>query len=66
MRSDLCLTVWILRHKLWGKMPIEGRLRSEHWWQQRLDWLINKEEDPIPPENLWDGKVAKPMEIPND
>lgn len=61
MRSEIGFTVWVLSKKRWGKTFIDGKIRSQRWWQQRLEYLINKEEDPIPSENLWDGK---PVDYP--
>ena len=62
MRSEIGFTVLVLAKRAWGRTLIDNRIRSERWWRQRLEYLINKEEEPIPPENLWDGKpVDYPM-----
>ena len=41
MRSELGLCVRTLFYKEWGKIPINGRLRSQSWWQNRLDELLS-------------------------
>ena len=64
MRSEIGFSVLVLARKAWGRTLIDGKIRSERWWRQRLEYLINKEEDPIPPENLWDGKPAEPVTMP--
>ncbi len=61
MRSDIGMILWILRNKLWGAIPVSGRPRSQVWWRQRLDGLINCPEEPISPENLWE---SKPIDYP--
>ncbi len=61
MRSELGFAVLVLARKEWGRTLIDGRIRSERWWRQRLEYLINKEEDSIPSENLWD---TKPIDYP--
>jgi hypothetical protein len=61
MRSELGFAVLVLARKEWGRTPVAGRLRSERWWRQRLEELINVTEEPIPPENLWD---SKPIDYP--
>ena len=61
---EIGVVVSILKNKSWGKIPIGGRLRSKNWWQNHLQELINFEEDPIPSENLWDGKTAEEIPVP--
>jgi len=61
---EIGIVVSILRKKLWGRIPVGGRLRSKSWWEHYLQELIDKPEDPIPPENLWDGKPAEPAPVP--
>ncbi len=61
MRSEIGFSVLVLARKAWGRTLIDGKIRSERWWRQRLEYLINKEEDPIPSENLWD---SKPVDVP--
>lgn len=56
--------VWVLFHKLWGRVPVNGRLRSQQWWRNRLKELINTPPTQIAPENLWDGCPAEPAPIP--
>jgi hypothetical protein len=41
MRSEIGLCVRTLFNKEWGKVPINGRLRSQFWWQTRLNELLN-------------------------
>lgn len=55
--------VWVLHFKLWGKIPVNGKLRSQQWWRSRLTDIINQPTIHIPPENLWDGKPAEPAPI---
>jgi hypothetical protein len=40
MRSEIGLCVRTLFYKEWGKVPINGRLRSQTWWQNRLNELL--------------------------
>ncbi len=61
--SKIGLIVWILNERLWGKIVIDGRLRSQSWWKNRLESLINKPAISIPPENLWEGIPAEPSPI---
>lgn len=66
IKSEICYIVGILKRKSWGKTLIGGRLRSEYWWRNYLNELINKDEDPIPPENIWDGSpvdYSMPYEV---
>ena len=62
--SEIGLIVGILQDKLWGKIQFNGCLRSERWWQRRLQAIINAPEITISPENLWDGTPAEPAPIP--
>ncbi len=61
MRSEIGFTVLVLARKSWGRTLIDGKIRSERWWRQRLEFLINCPEEPILQENLWDGK---PVDVP--
>ena len=61
MRSEIGFVVGILTKKLWGKITVDGKLRSERWWKSRLENLINEVEEPIPKENLWD---SQPIDYP--
>lgn len=38
-RCEIGECVYVIFHKLWGKYPINGKLRSQHWWQQRRELL---------------------------
>ena len=62
--SEIGLIVSILFYKRWGRIPVNGRPRSEQWWRNRLADLINAPTVEIPPENLWDGSPAEPAPIP--
>ena len=64
MRSEIGFAVRILENKIWGKTPIDGKLRSQRWWRQRLDCLINKDENPLPVEYTWTPCQAEPIPIP--
>ena len=45
--SEIGLIVWILQGKLWSKIQLNNRLRSELWWRNRLQSIINS-----PPVNI--------------
>lgn len=62
--SEIGLIVSILFYKSWGRIPVNGRPRSEQWWRNRLNDLINAPTVEIAPENLWDGCPAEPAPIP--
>ena len=62
--NALGIIVWILHFKLWGKMPVVGRLRSELWWRIQLHNLINGPTINIAQENLWDGCQAQEAPVP--
>lgn len=56
VRSDIGYCVWVLFHKRWGKTPFEGKLRSQMWWQNRLNQFIDAPTTDIPAEtNLRPG-----------
>lgn len=62
MRSDIGYCVWVLFHKKWGQIPIDGRLRSQHWWKTRLQGLIDA---PAVQCNCdWEPKPAETPPIP--
>jgi hypothetical protein len=62
--SEIGLITTILFYKQWGRIPVNGRPRSEQWWRNRLNDLINAPTVEIAPENLWDGNTAEPAPIP--
>jgi hypothetical protein len=62
--DEICLITWILLEKLWSKIQVNGRLRSERWWRNRLQDIFNEPDVIVSPENLWDGKPAEPAPIP--
>ena len=41
MKSEIGECVYILYHKMWGKILIGNCLRSRIWWENRLKYLIN-------------------------
>ena len=47
--SELGLIVWILQRKLWSKIKLNGQLKSESWWNNKLQSIINS--PPIDIEN---------------
>ena len=62
--SEIGLIVDVLLNKSWGKTPVGGRPRSKRWWQDRLESLINKEEDYVLPENMWEPGIVGDIPIP--
>jgi len=40
--SEIGLIVWILQRQLWGKILFNGQLRSQRWWKNRLQSIINE------------------------
>ena len=62
--DEICLITWILLERLWSKIQVNGRLRSERWWRNRLQDVFNEPDVIISPENLWDSKPAEPAPIP--
>jgi hypothetical protein len=64
MKSEIGSIVYILLNKLWGKTPINNRIRSEQWWRNRLQDIFDEPDVIISPENLWDGKPAESAPIP--
>ena len=64
LKSEIGYTVFVLTRKNWGKILIDRRLRSQQWWKNHLQELINKKEEPISIENLWDSKPIEPIPIP--
>lgn len=50
MKSEIGYCVGILSDKFWGKTPVDGRLRSKSWWENRLNKLINVPTYNIPKE----------------
>jgi hypothetical protein len=56
LKSDFGYCVWVLFYKRWGKTPFEGKLRSQTWWQNRLNQFVDVPETTIPAEtNLRPG-----------
>ena len=41
MRSEIGLCVRTLFYKEWGKTPLNNRLRSQDWWERRLQTLVS-------------------------
>jgi hypothetical protein len=39
--SEIGLIVWILCDKLWSKIQFNGQLRSQKWWKNRLQNIID-------------------------
>lgn len=62
--DEICLIVWILLERLWSKIQVNGRLRSELWWRNRLQGIFNEPDVVVSSENLWDGKPAEPAPVP--
>lgn len=56
--------VWVLQWKLWGKVLVGQRLRSQNWWRIQLENEINSSIIEINKENLWECKTAEPPPIP--
>ena len=40
--SCIGFACWVLYHKLWGRVPVNGRPRSEAWWRKYREDLINQ------------------------
>jgi len=60
--SEIGLIVWILLERLWSKIQVNGRLRSERWWTNRLQSIFD--EPDIVLETPWECKPAEPAPIP--
>ena len=60
--DEICLIVWILLERLWSKIQVNGRLRSELWWRNRLQSIFD--EPDIVLETPWECKPAEPAPIP--
>ena len=60
--DEICLITWILLEKLWGKITVNGRLRSEQWWRNRLQDIFNEPDITI--ETPWECRPAEPAPIP--
>lgn len=59
---EIGLITLLLKRRQWGRVTVNSRLRSEHWWKTRLAKLISSPTVTIAPENLWDGRpVDYPM-----
>src|SRR5271169_1407476 len=43
--SELLLVTSVLCDKKWGKTPVDGKLRSERWWRNKKQNLINMTND---------------------
>ena len=52
MKSEIGECVYVLFYRLWGKTPINGRLRSQIWWKNRLQALIDSPAIEI--KTLWE------------
>lgn len=63
-RSEIGYCVTVLSRKLWGKILVNGRLRSQNWWRQKLESEINLPTIVISSENLWECRTAEPAPIP--
>lgn len=66
MKSEIGFSVLVLKRKQWGKTLIDGKIRSEKWWRQRLEYLINEPIEPIPTEHVRDGHPVDwvtPLEV---
>lgn len=62
---EIGLCVWILYEKRWGKIQFNGKLRSQQWWRNRLQDLIDHPKLIKFGESIiWDGKPAEPAPIP--
>jgi len=64
IKSEIGEATIVLFSKSWGKYRIGNRLRSQSWWQKRLNDIINEPTYVIPPEHLWNGCPAVPAPIP--
>ena len=62
--DEIGLIVSILFYKHWGRIPVNGRPRSQEWWRNRLNNLINAPTIEIAPENLWGGFQSEPTPMP--
>lgn len=40
--SEIGLIVWILHNKLWSKILFNRQLRSQRWWKNRLQTIIDE------------------------
>ena len=60
--DEICLITWILLEKLWSKIQVNSRLRSEQWWHNRLQDIFN--EPDVVLETPWECKPAEPAPIP--
>lgn len=60
--SEIGLIVGILQDKLWSKIQVNGRLRSERWWRNRLQDIFNEPDITI--ETPWECGPAEPAPVP--
>lgn len=60
--SEIGLIVSILFYKKWGRIPVNGRPRSEQWWRNRLNDLINAPTVEI--ETPWECGSSEPAPTP--
>jgi hypothetical protein len=52
IRSEIGFCASVLYHKAWGKTLVGNRLRSETWWKNKLEELINAPTIVLPPQEL--------------
>lgn len=62
MKSDIGYCVWVIYHRFWGRVAVNGRLRGEKWWKQRLETLINTPAISIT--TPWEPKTAEDTPTP--
>lgn len=60
--SEIGYCVWVLYHKLWGKVSVDGKLKSQYWWKTKLNDLINSES--IHLDCPWECRPSEPAPIP--
>jgi hypothetical protein len=65
--SEIGLIIEVLNNQLWSKIQFNGQLRSQKWWNRRLESLINStviiENNLLPGIYNQDGTPA-PIPIP--
>lgn len=64
MRSEIGYCVWVLQNHLWGKTLVDGKIRSQKWWQRKLEEAKNSPSIDIKEICNWECRTAEPAPIP--
>jgi hypothetical protein len=63
--SEIGFTVWVLHNKLWGKIIVGNRPRSEQWWKSR-QWQLIYDTPTIETTIDWKPGIYNPDGTPQE